>query len=437
MKTIVKILLSGFIIIGLAGCAVQSTQKPRSTRAKKGILNDLLYRGTPEVRPFDLYRKAGKTRSWWSSFENTGAEKSKGAMTNRGAKGHAFETLHAGETKVLLDIQGCGMVNRIWVTLSKRDPETLRALRIEMFWDDASTPAVSAPFGDFFCGILGRISAFENELFSSPEGKSFNCCIPMPFRTMAKITVTNDSDADISHIFYDVNFILTDSLDDDVLYFHACWRREHRTGPGKDFEILPTVKGSGRFLGAHIGVITNPENIGWWGEGEFKAWLDGDSGHPTLVGTGTEDYIGTGWGLGVYSNRFQGCLFAVGDRGIYGFYRYHIPDPIYFHSDCRITMQQIGGASKKEVIEAIKKGAPIKPVSIDHGGGDSFIRLLEKDPVPDIGDISLPDGWTNFYRSDDWSAVAFFYLDSPENGLPKLGSVKERIVGLAGNNDIK
>jgi hypothetical protein len=64
----------------------------------------------------------------------------------------------------------------------KLDPETLRALRIEMFWDDASTLAVSAPFGDFFCGILGRISAFENELFSSPEGKSFNCCIPMPFR---------------------------------------------------------------------------------------------------------------------------------------------------------------------------------------------------------------------------------------------------------------
>jgi hypothetical protein len=63
MKTIVKILLSGFIIIGLAGCAVQSAQKPRSTRAKKGILNDLLYRGTPEVRLFDLYRKAEKTRS--------------------------------------------------------------------------------------------------------------------------------------------------------------------------------------------------------------------------------------------------------------------------------------------------------------------------------------------------------------------------------------
>ncbi|MBK7710861.1 MAG: DUF2961 domain-containing protein [Bacteroidales bacterium] len=27
-----------------------------------------------------------------------------------------------------------------------------------------------------------------------------------------------------------------------------------------------------------------------------KIYLDGDRGNPTLVGTGTEDYIGSGWG---------------------------------------------------------------------------------------------------------------------------------------------
>jgi hypothetical protein len=35
-----------------------------------------------------------------------------------------------------------------------------------------------------------------------------------------------------------------------------------------------------------------------------------------------------------------------------------------------------------------------------------------------------------FERSDDWSAVAYFYLDRPENGLPPLAPVAERVAGL-------
>jgi hypothetical protein len=35
-----------------------------------------------------------------------------------------------------------------------------------------------------------------------------------------------------------------------------------------------------------------------------------------------------------------------------------------------------------------------------------------------------------FERADDWSAVAYFYLDRPENGLPPLAPVAERVAGL-------
>jgi hypothetical protein len=31
-----------------------------------------------------------------------------------------------------------------------------------------------------------------------------------------------------------------------------------------------------------------------------KIFLDGDTQFPTLVGTGSEDYIGTGWGQGEF-----------------------------------------------------------------------------------------------------------------------------------------
>ena len=415
------------LLIYLAGCSVPATKKTTKNKPR-GILNDILPGSSNNVRARDLYLKGEKIQTRWSSFENPSAEKGQGGMSNKGAKGHAFETFYAGETKTLLDIEGCGIVNRIWMTISKRDPVSLRSVRIEMFWDNAATPAVSAPLGDFFCDIHGHMQAFENELFSNPEGRSFNCAIPMPFRTAAKITITNDSDQDISHIFYDVNFILCNSHKNDILYFHAYWSRERWTTLGKDFEILPLVKGSGRFLGTHIGVITNPENVGWWGEGEFKVYLDGDSEYPTLVGTGTEDYIGTAWGQGVYNHSNQGCLLADGDTGMYSFYRYHIPDPIYFDTGCRIAMQQIGGTGKKEVIEQLQKGASIQPVSID-AGENGFVRLLEREGQK-LDDESLPDGWTNFYRRDDWSATAFFYLDSPENGLPSIAPMEDRIIGL-------
>ncbi len=376
-----------------------------------------------------LYKKHPNVESRWVSFENPSGEKGQGGKENRGAKGHAFDSLQAGETKVLLDVAGCGIIHRMWFTLREREPEMLRSLRLEMVWDGADTPAVSVPFGDFCCAILGRPTAFENALFANPEGRSFNCYIPMPFRTGAKISMTNDSHRPVLKLFYDVNYTLTDSHPEDVLYFHAYWRRERWTSLEKDFEVLPRVCGEGRFLGANIGVIIHPDNMGWWGEGEVKMYMDGDMEYPTIVGTGTEDYIGTGWGQGVYQQQYQGSLIADARNGQYGFYRYHIPDPVYFHEDLRVTIQQMGGSAKKNVLELLEKGVPVKPVSVDYG--TTFVKLLETSLEADLDDHESPaDAWTNMYRQDDWSAVAFFYLDSPENGLPEIAPVESRIEGL-------
>ena len=69
----------------------------------------------------------------------------------------------------------------------------------------------------------------------------------------------------------------------------------------------------------------------WWGEGEVKIYLDGDSDYPTLCGTGTEDYAGTAWDLKApYSTPFQGCPLVDFDRQEFGFYRFHVPDPVFF-----------------------------------------------------------------------------------------------------------
>jgi len=368
---------------------------------------------------------SGETR--WVSFENRNGEKGSGAMENKGAKGHAFDSIPAGATVDLLNFKGSGTVRRIWMTISDRRPEMLRSLRMEMFWDGNTVPAVSAPLGDFFGIGLGQKVPFENELFADPEGRSFNCFIPMPFHTGARICITNDSETSLYALFYDIDLTL-EPHPESILYFHTYWNRNMKTEPGMDFEILPEIQGQGRFLGSNIGVITNPVYKGsWWGEGEVKIYLDGDGEYPTLVGSGTEDYIGTAYGQGAFSHRYQGSPVVNEEKGEYAFYRYHIPDPVWFRSDIRVCIQQIGGAPRATVIQMIRKGAKLIPVSIDNRG---LVRLLDMDKPVDLSDPILPDGWTNFYRSDDVSATAYFYLDQPVNNLPRIQDRTERVAGL-------
>src|SRR4030095_6689427 len=126
-----------------------------------------------------------------SSFENPNGVKGNGGKTNQGAKGNAFEWMKAGETKTLLNTTGEGTIRRIWMTIDQ-NPLKLRSLRLQMFWDGESKPAVDVPMGDFFVYNLGKSIAFQSALFSSGEGRSFNCYIPMPFKKGAKILLINE-----------------------------------------------------------------------------------------------------------------------------------------------------------------------------------------------------------------------------------------------------
>lgn len=383
-----------------------------------------------DVSAQDLYEfQPGAPR--WASPENPTAAPGQGGRENRGAKGRPFETIRAGGSLTLADIHGSGVIRRMWITVGDRSPAMLRSLRLEMFWDGASAPAVSVPFGDFFGPGLGQTSSFENALFSSPEGRSFNVVAPMPFRTAARIVLTNESKVDLTRVFFDVDCTLGASHDADTLYFHAIWQRQRPTTLTRDFEILPRIEGRGRYLGVSVGVITDPTyRETWWGEGEVKAYLDDDTNGPTLVGTGTEDYIGTGWGQGVYQHRYQGSPIADQEHRRWAFYRFHVPDPIFFTKACRITLQQIGGAPKAEVQQMIAAGVVLTPITVDGGDRDRFVHLLDQTPPVTLDDASLPDGWVNFYRRDDVSATAYFYLDRPGGTGTALAPVAERTAGL-------
>ena len=361
-----------------------------------------------------IYEMPQGVESRMASGENPTGGKGTGGVSNGGRKGSATVPIKAGESRVLAQVQGkSGTVRRIWMTFPDRSPKMLRSLKIEMFWDGAAKPAVSAPVGDFFGIGLGQRVPFESAFFSDPEGRSFNCVIPMPFRTGMKIVMTNESAEDLSELFYDVDYTLGDKHHANALYFHAFYRRENPTTIQKDYEILPAIRGRGRYLGANIGVIVNSKEYfnTWWGEGEIKMYLDGDTALPTIAGTGTEDYIGTAWGQGRFAHLYQGSPIADEKSMRWCFYRYHVLDPIYFYLDARITMQQIGYLAPHSRGEIVSNGR----------------KLIKAGPAREPMDISK-DG--KFERSDDWSSCVYFYLDRTISELPEIDTVQRRTAGL-------
>ncbi|MDB5278145.1 MAG: hypothetical protein JWR61_3100 [Ferruginibacter sp.] len=366
----------------------------------------------------------GVQQSTISSFENINGIKNAGGKTNNTGKGNAFEDLKAGASKTLLNVQGAGIIQRMWFTVRDRSPEMLRSMRLRMYWDNSSKPAVDVPFGDFFGFGLSKMIQFESALFSSPEGRSFNCYIPMPYKTAAKVLITNESSNDIELLFFDIDFVSLVKPDPKALYFHAYWARQKTSALGSDFEFLPAVKGKGRYLGVNMGVNADKRYADtWWGEGEVKIYKDGDDKLPGYNGTGSEDYIGTGWGLGTFTNMYQGATIANDSTKQYAFYRFHIPDQVFFNSSFRGTIQQIGGGDLELVRKLIKENVPLKPVTVQSEAG--FNRLLDN-PL-DINDAAFPKGWVNFYRVDDYSATTYFYLDKPVTNLATLPDVSERI----------
>jgi hypothetical protein len=379
--------------------------------------------------PDQLFEYSDQVKPRWFSFENINGTKGSGGKENNGAKGHPCDYIKPGESKTLLDLQEAGIINRMWITINDRSPEMLRSLKLEMFWDNETKPAVSVPFGDFFGVGLGQTASFENALFANPEGRSFNCFIPMPFRKAARVVITNESGKNLDMIFFDIDVQLLNSWDEDFLYFHAYWHRDTATTISKDYQILPEVKGKGRFLGSNTGVICNKDYKGfWWGEGEVKMYLDGDKDYPTLVGSGTEDYIGTAWGQGKFNLSYTGCLIADGTSDSWAFYRFHIPDPVYFQNLCRVEIQQIGGGPKADVKKLIDRGVPLIPITIHEI--PVLHPIYSKDSISKLDDPELPEGWVNFYRSDDYSSVAYFYLNRPSDDLPEIQGVGMRVYNL-------
>ena len=253
-------------------------------------------------------------------------------------------TLPKESTTPLMDVDGPGVIQHIWITV---DPKRYRDLILRMYWDGEAVPSVEVPLGDFFCnGWKTRANVLSIPINVNPSGAN-NCYFPMPFRQHARITIENRAPEDQTGFFYAFNYALTE-VDKDDAYFHAQFRRTNPLKYLDDYTILDGVKGQGQYVGTYMAWQQN--STGWWGEGEVKFFIDGDPDFPTICGTGTEDYFGGAWCFGQnFSAPFLGYPFGACDGKTgnrHGLYRFHLPDPVRFAQDLKVTMQAIGWRSE-------------------------------------------------------------------------------------------
>jgi len=268
-------------------------------------------------------------------------EKSPASELGRGWKVRPCIDLPSRSSTTLAEIEGPGLITHIWMTVQ---PAAYRDCILRFWWDDEKSPSIEVPLGDFFANGHGlRYNVNSLPVAVNPSG-GFNCYWPMPFRKSAKISIENESPEQIGGFFYQIDYILGE-VPEAAAYFHSQWRRSVTERQKPEHTILEGVRGRGHYVGTNLSWTQMSD--GWWGEGEIKFYIDGDEQHPTICGTGTEDYFGGAWGFGseTFSTPFLGYpLYLKEEEKVpkHGLYRWHIMDPVRFESDLRVTIQALG-----------------------------------------------------------------------------------------------
>ena len=236
--------------------------------------------------------------------------------------------LMPGETLVIADLTGPGMVSHIWFTGAANEFAWPRLFRLRAYYDGSKTPSVDAPLGDFFgVGHGYEMDLTSAMVYDTSLGRARNSYWPMPFRKSCRITVTNEGQRTKS-LYYHVDWRKYPSLPDDVAYFHAYYRQERPAVSGRNYAFL-NIHGRGHYVGTVLSVLQT--QISWFGEGDDLFYVDGAT-HPQIFGTGSEDYFNEAWGLRTSFGPWTGSPVAEGERigsRLTGF-RWHVPDAVPF-----------------------------------------------------------------------------------------------------------
>jgi hypothetical protein len=290
--------------------------------------------------------KAGMAKPEDKDIKNTANAYNASRDLGQGWKVNPFIKIQSGETITLAEIEGSGAIQHIWMT-----PTGIwRFSILRIYWDDETEPSVECPVGDFFGMGWNEYAPLTSLPICVNPGSAFNCYWTMPFRKKCKITMENVNDKEAMTLYYQIDYTLTD-VPADAAYFHAQFRRLN-PNTTSDYTIVDNIKGKGHYVGTYLAWGVN--NNGWWGEGEIKFFMDGDSRFPTICGTGTEDYFCGSYNFdrnGQYKEfctPYSGLAQVIRPDGVYksqqrfGLYRWHIMDPVRFEKDLKVTIQDLG-----------------------------------------------------------------------------------------------
>ena len=268
----------------------------------------------------------------------------------------------AGESRVMADIKGPGCITHIWMTQGNHYRECL----LKVTWDDASSPSILCPLGDFFGLGNNIVNSYQSLFFTAStkmnnqfnQGCALNCYLPMSFRKRAVVELVNESKEDHGQYFY-VDYETTENFPEDQGYLHAEFRRAnpfggwgHEIGVNtpeanivnikkdawdNNYVILQT-KGKGHYIGCNLSV-TNFQGT-WWGEGDDMIWVDGYKWPPELHGTGSEDYLNQAWGMQPNAYLRNGSsIFETDTGGYQTSYVFHVENPVRFQKEIKATIE--------------------------------------------------------------------------------------------------
>ncbi len=289
---------------------------------------------------------------------------------DRAGGNHDSISVEPGETKVIAEIEGAGIVKHIWVTMSSGDPLLRKNLILRAYWDGQEHPSIEAPIGDFFGQGWGEKYNFISlPLAAAPaNGNALVCYFPMPFGKGARFTVENQSEIKTDNFYYYLDYEEHESIGDDQGRFHA-WYNQELTQPESgsgDIEnewavfgefannlsdaqnyVFAEIEGTGHFVGVNY-YVNSPSPI-WYGEGDDMFLVDGEAWPGSAHGTGTEDYFNQSWCPDEhYCHPYFGTAYAPGRNnndprfgwlGRTHCFRFHLEDPIRFTRSLRASIE--------------------------------------------------------------------------------------------------
>ena len=329
-----------------------------------------------------------------------------------------------GETLVMADVSGTGMITHIWLTVANNEFAWPRLLRLRVYYDGHKTPSVDVPLGDFF-GVAHGSERDLNSLMihDSSLGRARNSYWPMPYRKSCRITLTNEGNRIVPMFYYHVDYRKYAALPADTGYFHAYYRQERPARAGRHYEFLD-ITGRGHYVGTVLGVVQT--QLSWFGEGDDLFYIDGAK-QPQIYGTGSEDYFNDAWGLRDSDGPWAGTPMAEGERlgSRLSAYRWHVPDPIAFKNSLWAGIEHAGWTANEDgsvraafeerpdyfsstafwYQQGVQEGLP----EIPYGAGRlPFGNAMQIAVEDSLADVTTENGKVSVQREVDWAKDLLF-----------------------------